>query len=99
MGGVRAEAAMGPIHRQYTKQSKRSTASQLETHILTENNQIFATVPEIAENFAQTFQQGSSNDNYTQEFLRHKAIIEQEDINFDSDNVETYNRPFTVDEL
>ena len=70
-----------------------------KTHILAENNQPFATVPEIAEKFAQTFQQVSSNENYTQEFLRHKAVMEQEDINFDSDNVETCNRPFTVDDL
>ena len=67
--------------------------------ILSESNRVYSTVPEIAEKFAQTFHQVSSNDNYTQEFLTHKAAAEQEVIYFESNNTESYNRPFTVKEL
>ena len=67
--------------------------------ISSENDQIYATVPEVAENFTQTFQQVSANDNYGQEFLIHKNAAEQETICFDSPNAEPCNRPFTVEEL
>ena len=67
--------------------------------ILSERNRVYSTVPEIAENFAQTFHQVSSNDNFTQEFLTHKTVAEQEVIYFESNNTEPYNRPFTVKEL
>ena len=70
-----------------------------KTHILTEGNQVYATVPEIAEKFATSSQQVSSNENYAQEFLHRKTAIEQENINFSSRNTEPYNKPFTVEEL
>ena len=67
--------------------------------ILSENDQIYATVSEVAEKFVKTFQQVSTNDNYGHEFLIHKNATEQGTICFDSHNAEPYNRPFTVEEL
>ena len=67
--------------------------------ILSENDTIYAIIPEVAEKFAQTFQQVSSNDNYGQESFLHKNAAEQDTICFDSHNAEPYNRPFTVEEL
>ena len=70
-----------------------------KTHILIDNNQVYATVPEIAEQLAATFCRVSSDENYSPEFRAHKDTAEQEDISFESSNREEYNRPFTVEEL
>ena len=68
-------------------------------HILTEGNQVYATVPVTAENFATTFKPVSSRENYAHEFIHHKTAIEQKNNNFDISNTELYNKPFTVEEL
>ena len=49
--------------------------------------------------FAHTFHKVSSNENYAQEFMNYKNVAEQEEIEFESNNSETYNRPFTNKEL
>ena len=70
-----------------------------KVNIIKENGQTYSTVPEIANRLAQTFSNTSSNSNYTQEFQDYKRIQEQSHINFDSDNLEPYNRNFTLKDL
>ena len=72
---------------------------QRRVNILKENDRVYATIPEIAEKLAHTFSQTSSNENYSEKFLRYKNVIEETKINFHSDNSESYNRPFTLEEL
>ena len=60
---------------------------------------MYASVPDIPEKLARTFCQTSRNENYTQEFLAPKTTVEQKGVNFESNNSEHYNRPFTLQEL
>ena len=64
-------------------------------------NDIFfnSSIAEITEKLAQAFQEITSNLNYDPQFLDHIYKAEQEQLNFESDNNEEYNRPFTIDEL
>ena len=48
---------------------------------------------------ANTFSDVSSNNNYSNEFRTHKNIKESESIEFISDNVESYNRQLTIEDL
>lgn len=67
--------------------------------ILSENNQDFTTVQEIAGKLASTFSKISSTANYCAEFQNIKQVAEAEPINLQSDNNEHYNQPFTMEEL
>ena len=68
-------------------------------NIIQENGQIYATVPEIASRLAQTFNNISSDNNYTHEFRTYKNAKEMEAIEFTSDNLEPYNRLFTIEDV
>ena len=48
---------------------------------------------------AHTFHDVSINSNYTNDFLNYKNNKEAEAISFDSNNMESYNRQITVQEL
>ena len=63
------------------------------------NDTTYSTIPEISEKLAQTFSQTSSNENYDETFLDYKRLCEQTPVNFDSDNSEIYNRPFSLTEM
>ena len=70
-----------------------------KVNILKDKDQMYASMPDIAEKLARTFCQTLSNENYTQEFLPDKTTVEQEGVNFESNNSEHCNRPFTLQEL
>ena len=65
-----------------------------KVNILKDNDQIYASMPDIAEKLARMLCQTSSNKNYTQKFLAHKTTVEQKGVNFESNN-----RSFTLKEL
>ena len=73
--------------------------SQYMINLLREGNRAFTTVLEIVEKVAQPFSEVSSDENYSQEFQQYKTTVEQTTIQFASDKTETYNRPFTCQEM
>ena len=51
------------------------------------------------DSLGETFAKNSSTDNYTEEFKKFKSVKEKSPINFTSQNIESYNKPLTVEEL
>ena len=68
-------------------------------HILNVNNQIKSTVPDIAETIADSFRNTSSDENYSPEFQTFKREVERNTIQFESNNQEYYNIPFSMSEF
>ena len=89
----------GHTHLQYMTIRKINGHPPRKTPILSKNDKVYSKAAEITEKFAQTFYKVSSNENYTQEFMNHKTVVEQEEIDFESNNSKTYNMPFTNKEL
>ena len=54
---------------------------------------------DIANNLAMAFAHNSSTGNYTEKFQRHKRISEKKPIKYKSTNRESYNQPFSMEEL
>jgi hypothetical protein len=54
---------------------------------------------EIANALAVTIAHNSSSDHYTERFQRFKSLKEKHKIKFTSDNLESYNMPFSLAEL
>ena len=71
----------------------------IKINILRINDILYSSIAETTEKLAQEFQEITPNLNSDCQFLDHKYTAEQEQLNFESDNNEEYNRPFTIDEL
>ena len=54
---------------------------------------------DIANWLAQEISQNSSSNNYCTEFQKYQVTAEKEHQDFDTDNLENYNVPFTIREL
>ena len=67
--------------------------------MLQEDGRRYNTVSEIANKLAESFEEISSDSNYSDEFLHLKRKQERQTIELDSDNLEQYNIPFTRNEL
>jgi uncharacterized protein YciW len=63
------------------------------------NNATIEQPTEIADLIASTIAHNSSSDHYTERFQRFKSRQEKQKIKFPSDNLESYNLPFSMDEL
>jgi len=75
---------------------KRSSAEvkQLQT-----NDKEITPVTDIADTLAETISEISSTSHYSKTFQLHKACAERQTLKFNSNNIETYNTPFSMDEL
>ena len=71
---------------------KRSPTEVIHLHV---GGQEVTTVTDSAESFSSI----SSTSNYTPEFQLHKARTERHLLKFNSNNMEAYNIPFSMDEL
>jgi len=67
--------------------------------LVTDDDETVYTLPEIANTLAKSFASNSSSQNYTSTFTKHKSQAEKTKPNFNSDNTESYNKPFTIAEL
>ena len=63
------------------------------------NNSTIEQPSELADILASTIAHNSSSDHYTDRFQRLKAREEKKQIRFSSKNLESYNQPFSMDEL
>ena len=63
------------------------------------NNSTIEQPGEIADILASTIAHNSSSEHYTDRFQRLKAREEKKQIRFSSNNLESYNQPFSMDEL
>ena len=63
------------------------------------DGEIAKTPKEIADTLASHFRDKSSPDTHSDTFINHKLLSEKEKLNFQSDNTESYNAPFTLKEL
>ena len=54
---------------------------------------------DIANSLAQEISKNSSSNNYHTEFQKYQKKAEKEHLDFDTDNLENYNVPFTIREL
>ena len=75
---------------------KRSTA---EIKHLQVGDEEISTIADIADTLAETFSDTSSTKHYSHKFQQHKAHAERQPLTFKSNNTETYNLPFSMDEL
>ena len=66
---------------------------------LEKNGNMITNTKDIANTLAETISEHSSSKNYTNTFQRHKHQIEQRPLNFNFNNNERYNNPFTLREL
>ena len=62
------------------------------------NNEITA-IPDIANTLGHTFSNNSSTQHYTDRFNAHRLLAERQQLKFNSNNNETYNSLFSIDEL
>ena len=63
------------------------------------DGEIAQTPKDIADTLASHFREKSSSDTHSDTFINHKKLAEKEKLNFNSDNTESYNSPFTLKEL
>jgi len=63
------------------------------------NNTEITEIPDIANSLGQTFSNNSSSNNYSTKFQAFRNQAENQHLKFKSNNLETYNNPFSVDEL
>jgi ribonuclease HI len=63
------------------------------------NDEEFTVKEDIVNKLGEQFSFNSSSDNYSNEFRQFKNKAEQNNLNFQSDNSEDYNLPFTLEEL
>lgn len=73
--------------------------SSRKINILKVGNEYVSSIEDITEKLAETFENISSDKNYSPEFLKHKEREEKNAIDFRTDNSEPYNAPFTFQEL
>jgi ribonuclease HI len=71
-----------------------SSVKQLE-----KDGEIITDITEISNTLAKTISSNSSSSNYSNTFQKHKQQQESTPLQFDSDNDEKYNMPFTMKEL
>ena len=72
---------------------------QWKIKIIEENGRVYSNILDIANKFAQTFYETSSDTNYANDFRHHKDNIERHPINFNSSNDEPYNTEITTYDL
>jgi len=63
------------------------------------NNTKITEIPDIANSLGQTFSNNSSSNNYSTKFLAFRNHAENQHLKFKSNNLETYNNLFSLDEL
>ena len=73
--------------------------SPTSTHLITPDGREISDKNEIANTIARTISKNSSTANYSDQFQRHKATEERKKINFNSNEEESYNGPFSLFEL
>ncbi len=66
---------------------------------LTNNGQQITDPKEIANTIGTTISRNSSSQNYRSKFKRIKTYKESKPLNFSSTNQESYNKPFTIEDL
>ena len=75
----------------------KSPATNIK-HLNVDNTEI-AEIPDIANSFGHTFSNISSSNNYSTKFQGFRNQAENQHLKFKSNNLETYNNPFSLDEL
>jgi len=75
---------------------KRSPAEVIHLQV---GDKEITSVADIADTLAESFSEISSHKHYSSKFLSHKAHGERQTLKFSSHNMETYNTPFSIDEL
>jgi len=63
------------------------------------NNTEITEIPDIANSLGQTFSNNSFSNNYSTKFQGFRNQAENQHLKFKSSNLETYNNPFSLDEL
>jgi len=69
------------------------------TNIKHLNNTEITEIPDIANFLGQTFSNNLSSNNYSTKFHGFSNQAENQHLKFESNNLETYNNPFSLDEL
>ena len=67
-------------------------------HLNTNNTEI-TEIPDIANSLGQTFSKNSSSNNYSNKFQAFRNQAENQHLKFKTNNLETYNNQFSLDEL
>ena len=81
------------------KKLKGTAADNSIQHIKLPDGTTAETSTDISNSIADTLEQNSSTNNYSNTFKNNKLRAERKTLNFSSANDEEYNTPFTVEEL
>jgi len=73
--------------------------SPTAVHHTTVNNNEITSEPDTANTFGHTFSSNSSSEHYTDVFNAHRQKVEKQPIKLKSNNNETYNSLFSLQEL
>ena len=79
------------------KISRKRSPAEVK-HLQVRDKEITA-VADIADKLVESLTEISSNKHYSSKFWSHKAHSECQTLKFNSQNMETYNIPFSIDEL
>ena len=94
--GISSTANTGEVWNHVRKLRNKKTSTRI---ILKENDNIITKQNEIAEIFADQFAQRSSGISSCTAFNNHKALCEREEIIFEEDSTQLYNKEITIKEL
>lgn len=77
----------------------RGTKTHSAISLMDSNKKIITDEKQIANIFAHQFAFNSSDDNYSQDFIRYKAAEQAKPLHFAKSTQDTYNSPITMNEL
>lgn len=80
-------------------QSLKGTSLPCSIPYLINNNTTYDIPQNIANVLGQNFEKVSANNSYDPTFQKIKSETEKTSLNFQSDNSESYNHPFSLEEL
>ena len=89
----RSKTVWDMIRKMFGKNSSGPIKHLSKNHIKSTNKK------DIADLLAKTFSNNSSSTHYSKQFQHIKKNAEKTELNFKSNNIEDYNRPFSLSEL
>ena len=95
---LKSKTPMNKIWKMVRKISGKTSPQPI--HLFSKNNSLRASsVEETANIMGETFQRNSSSISHSDKFKKFKIHAEKKPLHFSSDNSETYNFPFSMQEL
>jgi len=98
VSSLNSHTSMKSVWKTLRSMQGKNSPPPVPNNLLVSNIQV-TELPDITNTLASQFSLNSSTDNCTPTFLKHKTLQEQYIVNFKSHNHESYNMPFSIEEL